>query len=84
MKFSCLALASFFLSIPSTVLAHHVKEDLTVTWEVGSPDGNAREMIFVNGQMPGPPLVFDEDDDVEIHVHNTMPFNCTVHWHGLE
>lgn len=40
-------------------------------------------MIKVNGQFPGPPLICDEDDDVEITVHNHMPFNNSVHWHGM-
>ncbi|KAI9744721.1 MAG: hypothetical protein M1818_001646 [Claussenomyces sp. TS43310] len=43
-----------------------VKQTLDITWAVGNPNGNAREMIFVNGQFPSPNLFFDEDDDVEV------------------
>jgi hypothetical protein len=39
---------------------------LDLTWEVGTPNGNSREMIFVNGQFPGPPLIVDEGDDVTV------------------
>ena len=61
-----------------------VRQKLELTWAPGAPDGNERMMIFTNGQFPAPPLVFDEDDDVEITVCNNMPANATVHWHGLE
>ena len=61
----------------------HVKKELTFTWELGAPNGQDREMIKTNGQFPAPELVFDEDDDVEITVHNKMPANTTVHWHGI-
>ncbi|KAL2132532.1 hypothetical protein VTI74DRAFT_3692 [Chaetomium olivicolor] len=40
-------------------------------------------MIFTNGQFPGPNLIFDEDDDVEVTVYNDMPRNASVHWHGI-
>ncbi|OAK94567.1 multicopper oxidase [Phaeosphaeriaceae sp. SRC1lsM3a] len=61
-----------------------VKKDLFVTYEKGAPDGQERQVIYVNGQFPAPPLIFDEDDNVEITVYNKMEVNTTVHWHGLE
>lgn len=61
-----------------------VKKDWTITWESGAPNGQERQMIKINGQFPGPEIVCDEDDDIEVTVHNKMPFNTTVHWHGLE
>lgn len=39
---------------------------VTLTWAKGAPDGFEREMIFVNGQMPGPTLSLEEGDDVEV------------------
>lgn len=59
------------------------QRDWIVTWEVGAPNGQERQMIKINGQFPGPPIICDEDDDIEITVHNKMPFNTTVHWHGM-
>jgi len=47
-------------------LGNTVSKTLDLTWQVGNPNGNARPMTFVNGQFPGPDLVFDEDDDVEV------------------
>ena len=54
------------LVFAATTYSKHVKHNLTLTWEVGSPNGQPREMIRVNGQFPGPELVWDEGDDVEV------------------
>lgn len=59
------------------------KAELTFTWEAGAPNGQTRNMILTNGGFPGPQLVFDEGDQVEVTVHNHMPQNTTVHWHGI-
>jgi len=56
--------------------------DLTLTWESHAPDGFAREMVLINGQFPGPLLEINQGEDVEVRVHNKMPFNTTVHYHG--
>lgn len=39
---------------------------LDLTWETGSPNGLQRDMIFVNNQFPGPPMILDEGDDVTV------------------
>ncbi|KAJ5777581.1 hypothetical protein N7520_000827 [Penicillium odoratum] len=57
---------------------------LDLTWQRGSPNGVEREMIFVNDQFPGPTLMIDEGDEVFIEVNNHMPFNTSVHFHGIE
>lgn len=59
------------------------KFELTLTWEKHAPDGFEREMILVNGQFPGPLLELNQGDDVEIVVHNKMPYNTTIHCHGM-
>ncbi|KAJ5191558.1 Multicopper oxidase type 2 [Penicillium cinerascens] len=64
--------------------AKSVHFDLNLTWQKGAPDGNAREMIFMNDQFPGPELRIDQGDDVEFVVHNNMPFNTSIHFHGIE
>ncbi|KAJ5814377.1 uncharacterized protein N7503_001127 [Penicillium pulvis] len=58
--------------------------ELNLTWESGAPDGVAREQFLVNGQFPGPPLIMDEGDNIEVTVNNLTPFNTTVHYHGIE
>lgn len=46
--------------------AKQVHFDLNLTWQKGAPDGNARDMIFMNDQFPGPELRIDQGDDVEV------------------
>ncbi|CAK7216537.1 hypothetical protein SCUCBS95973_002838 [Sporothrix curviconia] len=58
--------------------------DLTLSWEDHAPDGFSRKMALVNGQFPGPLIEIDEGDVVKVLVHNTMPYNTTVHFHGIE
>jgi len=58
--------------------------ELNLTWASWAADGVAREQFLVNGQFPGPPLIMDEGDNVEVTVNNFTPFNTTVHYHGIE
>lgn len=58
--------------------------ELDLTWRVGAPNGQEREMIFINGQFPGPPMVLNQGDDVTVTVINHLPFNTSVHFHGIE
>jgi FtsP/CotA-like multicopper oxidase with cupredoxin domain len=53
-----------------------------LTWAKGAPDGYERDMIFINGQYPGPLLEIQQGDWVEVEVCNQMPFNTTIHYHG--
>lgn len=58
------------------------KFELTLTWERYAPDGFARDIVLINGQHPGPVLEMNQGDNVEVLVHNKMPFNTTMHFHG--
>ena len=58
--------------------------ELNLTWESWAPDGVARKQFLVNGQFPGPPLIMDEGDNIEVTVNNFSPFNTTIHYHGIE
>jgi FtsP/CotA-like multicopper oxidase with cupredoxin domain len=42
-----------------------------------------RRAISANGQIPMPTLVFTEGDTAEIHVHNLLDEDTSIHWHGL-
>ncbi|KAH8432995.1 Laccase 1 [Aspergillus melleus] len=66
MNLSCRYQAVLLLALAGFVSAAVVKEELTLTWERGAPNGQAREMIMMNGQFPGPTFRWDEDDDVEV------------------
>jgi len=49
-----------------------------------SPDGTPREMTVFNGQFPGPSIIADWGDTIQVTVQNSLPDNGTsVHWHGL-
>ncbi|KAJ6070802.1 Multicopper oxidase type 2, partial [Penicillium canescens] len=78
-------LAAFIRAMPPA-WTKQVHFDLDLTWQNGAPDGNMREMIFMNDQFPGPELRLNQGDgdDVEVVVHNSLPFNITVHFHGIE
>ncbi|KAI9762128.1 MAG: hypothetical protein M4579_000608 [Chaenotheca gracillima] len=57
---------------------------MDLSWETGAPDGTPRKMVMVNGGFPAPQLFVDEGDSIEVTVVNHMPFNTTLHWHGIE
>jgi FtsP/CotA-like multicopper oxidase with cupredoxin domain len=61
----------------------HSKFELVLTWETASPDGTPRKVIHANGQFPAPTLEIDEGDRVEVTVFNKLPFNTTLHFHGI-
>lgn len=75
-------LSGLTLSSPLAPISGPRKFDLTVTWEKHAPNGISREMILINGQFPGPVLDINEGEDVWVTVHNKLPFNTTLHFHG--
>jgi hypothetical protein len=44
-----------------------VREEITLTWDLGAPNGETREMIKMNDGFPGPYFVWDEDDEIEVN-----------------
>lgn len=58
--------------------------ELTLTEGVGAPDGQDRPMILTNGQFPAPMLEMNEGEAIEVTVHNQLPYNTSVHFHGIE
>ncbi|KAH7370139.1 laccase TilA [Rhexocercosporidium sp. MPI-PUGE-AT-0058] len=95
MKHSFLSLGLLVTCLASSVLATYKNSEgvdcertvvfpITLTWERGSPDGFERDMIFMNGHYPGPTLDIEEGDNVEFVVYNKLPYNTTIHFHGIE
>lgn len=82
MKRLLLFLASLIGFWPS-VAQQLVRYDLTVTDTVVNYTGKERTAIAINGQLPAPTLYFTEGDTAEIHVHNKMHHETSIHWHGL-
>ncbi|KAF2873996.1 multicopper oxidase-domain-containing protein [Massariosphaeria phaeospora] len=61
-----------------------VKYDFEITNVTLAPDGFEKPMMVVNGQYPGPTIVADWGDDIEVVVKNSLTINGTgIHWHGM-
>lgn len=60
-----------------------VRYDLTIKDTTVNYTGKNRMAIAVNGQLPMPVLYFTEGDTAEIHVHNKMHHETSLHWHGI-
>ena len=57
--------------------------DWTLTWELGAPAGVSRYMILNNGQMPGPTMMLNEGDDVEVSkINMTVRAVVRIHTDG--
>ena len=61
-----LALALALLTYASPSFCKNVHFEISLTWGPGAPDGQTRNMIFTNGQFPGPQLTLDYGDNVEV------------------
>ncbi|EHK97129.1 putative Laccase [Glarea lozoyensis 74030] len=58
--------------------------DLHISKKTLSPDGNAKEMLVINGQYPGTLIQAQWGDRLTITVYNDMTDNGTsMHWHGI-
>ncbi|URE12147.1 Multicopper oxidase [Musa troglodytarum] len=44
---------------------------------------STKSIATVNGQFPGPTLYAREGDTVLVKVVNHVPYNVTIHWHGV-
>ena len=60
-----------------------VRYDLNVKDTLVNFAGKEKRAIAVNGQIPMPTLTFTEGDTAEIHVHNLLKEETSLHWHGL-
>ncbi|KAJ7247993.1 Cupredoxin, partial [Mycena rebaudengoi] len=62
--------------------------DLTLTNGEVSPDGFARRAVLVNGQVPGPLIVANKGEELNLNVidsltNTTMLTSTSIHWHGF-
>jgi FtsP/CotA-like multicopper oxidase with cupredoxin domain len=78
-KLLCLLLMGFCLP----VLAQTVRYDLYLADTMVNFSGKPKMAMAVNGQIPGPALSFTEGDTAEVHVHNMMDMETSIHWHGV-
>jgi hypothetical protein len=71
MRISFLSLSVLASSLASLALSNDDGDEIihfpiTLTWEKGAPDGFERDMIFMNGQFPGPTLEMNQGASVEV------------------
>src|ERR1700742_4955792 len=66
-----------------SVQGHTIVYNLYISDTLVDYTGKRRHAIAVNGQLPGPTLEFTEGDTAEIHIHNEMMMETSVHWLGL-
>ena len=72
------------LSLAFAADAQQVKRyDLHIKDTLVNFTGKTKPGIAINGQIPAPTLEFTEGDIAEIHVHNHMHHETSLHWHGL-
>lgn len=72
-----------FLILQNINAQKTVRYDLYVKDTLVNFAGKEKRAIAVNGQIPMPTLTFTEGDIAEIHVHNQLKENTSLHWHGL-
>ncbi|KAK3135378.1 hypothetical protein QOZ80_5BG0418200 [Eleusine coracana subsp. coracana] len=44
---------------------------------------SSKSIVTVNGQFPGPKVFAREGDHLVVKVVNNVPYNVTIHWHGV-
>lgn len=64
--------------LPKKITYHLNISDTLVTF-----GGKTKKAIAINGSIPAPTLYFTEGDTAEIHVHNLLNTETSIHWHGL-
>lgn len=68
----------FVMRNGSKIIYHLYVKDTTVNYT-----GKKAKAVAINGSIPAPVLHFTEGDSAEIHVHNLMHMETSIHWHGL-
>lgn len=66
-----------------TQVGNKVIYHLYVTDTIVNYTGKKANAVAINGSIPAPQLEFTEGDTAEIHVHNKMHMETSIHWHGL-
>jgi CopA family copper-resistance protein len=59
------------------------KFDLTIDSLGVNFSGRERTAMAINGSIPGPLLRWREGDTVTLRVHNRLPQDTSIHWHGI-
>lgn len=77
------ALFIVILFTPAPLYAATIDYDLTIDRQQLSITGESAWAMTINGTVPGPALRFSEGDLARIRVHNALPEETSIHWHGI-
>jgi len=66
----------------STVLSGS-KFFLDIDYTTVNLTGKRSVATTINGQLPGPTLVWQEGDTITLHVTNHLKKSSSIHWHGI-
>ncbi len=82
--FQCLFLLGVSVFIINPVFAAKREMSLTIDEMTIDVAADLKYKVFAfNGQVPGPLIHVQEDDDVIVHVTNNTTLTHTIHWHGV-
>jgi iron transport multicopper oxidase len=56
---------------------------LVISYATMSPDGFPKEVMVINGTIPGPLISANVGQTLEIKVINELDVPTTLHWHGM-
>ena len=73
----------FILLLGSMARSAVLEYELTIAEREVNITGIPVRALTVNGGIPGPVLRFTEGDTARIRVHNALPTDSSIHWHGL-
>ncbi|XP_074587061.1 laccase-4-like [Curcuma longa] len=75
---------SMLIVVPSTTVAKQIKHfEFNVQMTNVARLCSTKSIVTVNGQFPGPELIVRESDQLIVKVTNHVPYNITLHWHGI-
>lgn len=56
---------------------------LDINYSTVNITGKPAVATTINGQLPGPTLVWQEGDTITLHVTNHLKKSSSIHWHGI-
>ncbi|KAL2478909.1 Laccase-1 [Forsythia ovata] len=68
-------------SSSSSIPVRHFQ--FNVEWKKVTRLCHTKQLLTVNGEYPGPTIIINEGDNVQVKVTNRVARNTTIHWHGI-
>jgi FtsP/CotA-like multicopper oxidase with cupredoxin domain len=76
----CFFVSLICISFTEARIRHYKWE---VKYEYKSPDCYKKLAITINGQIPGPTILAQQNDTIIVEIKNSLTENVTIHWHGI-